>query len=336
MSDPLESRWVPSASVVSPTSIVGYTVSLPTQLATNAQAQSQLAAFAQTFEQDVQQILLAPQSNGAINPAANRDAFNAAVIQAIDNLNASLIQDLGTTSSTPTSSPTTTITTTPTGPSSFIPSTSQSQVATALVGKTPTSLENQILATPTTVLAGNGTQGSSTTAGSAPTPIPLTVSTTITPTKGSSTPAVGQSLPATSSLGGPSSDSTSTVAAAPAVRAAFGSFLQEYFKAVESDLLANPGQPQANRAAFDAKVSQALQTLNSQIAASLGASAGSNSAARISQALTGWNANSLQSRLLAQPTPVTTQASQVRAFTLGSSQAVAEVLATIMAELAGR
>jgi hypothetical protein len=326
MSDPLESRWVPSASVVSPTSIVGYTVSLPTQLATNAQAQSQLAAFAQTFEQDVQQILLAPQSNGAINPAANRDAFNAAVIQAIDNLNASLIQDLGTTSSTPTSSPTTTITTTPTGPSSFIPSTSQSQVATALVGKTPTSLENQILATPTTVLAGNGTQGSSTTAGSAPTPIPLT----------SSTPAVGQSLPATSSLGGPSSDSTSTVAAAPAVRAAFGSFLQEYFKAVESDLLANPGQPQANRAAFDAKVSQALQTLNSQIAASLGASAGSNSAARISQALTGWNANSLQSRLLAQPTPVTTQASQVRAFTLGSSQAVAEVLATIMAELAGR
>jgi hypothetical protein len=317
----LEPRAVPTAAVASvtvPTGLPGISVTLPSQVPVNSpQVKAAFAAFDQSFLNAVDNVLLAPGPNGLVVPSANRAAFDAAIEGSLEALATALLQSLGT---SPTASPAAT------------------QVSAAITGGGSSSLESQIQALtveaieqalppiPNVVAASTG---------EAPIPLVMTTAEQVRPTL--RPPTSSEDLAANFIAESTSSSSSASARAATDVRSAFNSFLADYFKAVQGVLLAPDaaGQvsPQGRRAAFDARVGQALQALDIQLTSALGRYPGASALApQIKSALEGAGASSLKGQLANLPTPDGPQAA-VRDFTLGSTRAIAQALSLISGDV---
>ena len=325
ISEVLESRAVPTVTgVVTPTGLLGLSVTLPGQVAiSSSRVQAAFAAFDQSYLAAVDNVLLAPGPDGLVVPSANREAFDLAIEGSLVTLANDLVGSLGGTTAG---------------------STAATQVVDAIVGPDSTSLESQLLALPTTTVE----VALPPTANVVSVPavvsnIPLLVSTaeqvrpTLRPTVTSD--GLGGSTTANPSSTASSSPSTPATGASQAIRSAFGNFLNDYFRAVQGVLLAPDatGQvsPQAHRAAFDAQVGQALQSLETRLASTLiGHPATSSLDPQVKAALEGNGAGSLKNRLANLATPGGSQAAVVRDFTLGSTKAIAQALSLIGADVA--
>jgi hypothetical protein len=322
VSDNLEARAVPATlGVVVPSGVLGLNVTLPTQVPVQSpEVQAAFTAFDQSYINAVDNILLAPNANGLIVPSANRTSFNSAIDQSLETLAEQLVQSVGTTST----------------------STVNDQVVAAIVGSSPTSLESQLSALSTTTIQLNLANVTSTGTSVSPTVVANVVTTaeeiratSPVPVAESVDPATVTTSPASTS----STSSTPSTKAANDVRSAFGNFLNDYFQAVQNTLMApSPtGQvnPSANRAAFDAKVDQALQTLETRLSTTLASSPSTTGlASQVQAAIEGNNASSLKSQLAQLTTPAGNEAAVVRSFTLGSTQAIAQALSLISGDLA--
>jgi hypothetical protein len=316
----LEPRAVPSmAGVSASTGILGISVTLPKQVPiASPQVQAAFAAFDQSYIQAVDNILLAPGPNGLVVPSNNRTAFDAALQQSLETLAEQLVLSLGTTS---------------TG------STQANQVVDAIVGTSSNSLENQLLALPTSTIGFIA-------------PLPITPASSIQaviPTDVNTAEVVrpplrvpeGEAASPLAVSTDPTSTSASSSAASNAandVRSAFGNFLNDYFKAVQGVLLAPDAAGQINskahRADFDAKVNLALQSLEARLTTTLSHYPATSALAPQVQAAIGGNgASSLKAELGKLATPESAQAATVRDFTLGSSKAIAQALSLITGDV---
>jgi hypothetical protein len=328
LSETLENRTVPTTlGVTVPTGILGLSVTLPKQVpASSPQVQAAFVAFDQSYINAVDTILLAPGSNGLIVPSANREAFDSAVEKSLETLAEQLVLSIPSTSTTTTPSTTSTV---------------SNQVVDAITGNSSTSLESQLEAVSIATIQLNlanltsvGTTGSST--------VLANVVTTAEQVRPTNRIADAESTGSTSFQTSPistSSASSSSSKAANDVRSAFGNFLNDYFQAVQNTLMAPDatGQvnPAANRSAFDAKVNQALQTLETRLSTRLTRyPATTGLGPQIQSAIEGSDASSLKSQLANLATPTGSQASVVRNFTLGSTQAIAQVLSLISGDVA--
>ena len=93
--------------------------------------------------------------------------------------------------------------------------------------------------------------------------------------------------------------------------------------------------PAANRAAFDARVAQSLQSLQVRLSAALAANPATSAIkSQVLTTIAGDGATSLKGQLAGLATPQAAQASVVRDFTLGSTRAIAQALALIGGDLA--
>ena len=341
----LETRAVPSmAGVAFATGLAGVSVTLPAQVSPSSpQVQGAFAAFDASYIRAVDTYLSAFGPGGQVTPQVGRANFVSAVEQSLNSLAEQLVLSLSAGSTT------TTTTTTPAGPTSSTSSTpttttatstptAASQVVSAIVGGGSTSLEGQLLAASAAQVAlqvpitGTGTGG-----GQAQAAVANVVGTaeqvrpTVRVPVAEATGASTTTLPASTSAG----DSTT---APGSVRSAFNGFLNDYFKAVQGVLLA-PGtsgqvNPSANRAAFDAEVGQAIQSLENQVSAALTRNpATSGLGAQVRSALGGAGASSLKAQLSGLATPQAAQAAVVRDFTLNSTQAIARALSLIGADV---
>ncbi len=324
-SEALEPRAVPTAAVTGvtvPTGLPGISVTLPSQVPVNSpQVKAAFVAFDQSFVNAVDRVLLAPGPDGLVVPSANRAAFDAAIEGSLEALAAALVRSLGTPS--PTSS------------------TAASQVSDAITGGGSASLESQLQALSTGAielsLAPLANVVSVSTTVQAPIPLVVTTAEQVRPTL---RPPVSSEDLAVSFIAEPASTSSSSAStkAAGDVRSAFNNFLNDYFKAVQGVLLAPDaaGQvnPRGSRAAFDARVGQALQALDLRLTSALGRyPATSTLAPQIKSALEGAGAASLKGQLANLPTPGGPQAAVVRDFTLGSTQAIARALSLISGDV---
>lgn len=120
------------------------------------------------------------------------------------------------------------------------------------------------------------------------------------------------------------------------VRTAYNGFIQDYFRSVDSVLLARGSNgainPAANRALFDAEISSALDAL----AANLSAGAGTDTPAVVAEAsltINGDGVESLRSRLEALPTPTGDQDATPRMFIHESLRTIATGLARTTAQI---
>ncbi len=320
LSDALEVRAVPATlGVVVPTGILGLSVTLPKQVPVNSpQVQAAFAHFDQSYINAVDNILLAPNANGLIVPSANLSAFNASVEKSLQALAEQLV--LSTTSTT---------------------SAVTNQVVDAITGSGSTSLESQLQAISLSNiqlnLANVTSVGTSTSSA-----LLANVVTTAEEVRPTNRVPVAESTGVTTFLTDPtttSSSSASTTKAANDVRSAFGNFLNDYFQAVQGTLMAADatGQvnPAANRPAFDSKVNQAILSLETRISTTLTRyPATSGLGPQIQSALEGNGASSLKNQLANLETPSGSQAAVVRSFTLGSTQAIAQALSLINADVA--
>jgi hypothetical protein len=326
LSDTLEARAVPATlGVTTPVGLFGINVTLPNQVPTTSpQVQKAFAAFDQSYINAVDTILLAPSVNGVTVPSANRAAFDAAVEQSLETLAQQLV--LSVTATTTTGSTTSSV---------------SNQVVAAIVGNGSTSLESQLLAVSTTTIQldlANATSVGTTSS----TPLSTIVSTAeqVRPTtRVPDSESTGTSTFLTNPTSTSSSSSLTSTRAANDVRSAFGNFLNDYFQAVQNTLLATDaaGQvnPTANRTAFDAQVNQALQSLETRLSTTLTRyPAATGLGPQIQSALEGNGASSLKTQLTNLATPSSTQATVVRDFTLGSTQAIAQALSLISGDVA--
>ena len=323
----LEDRAVPSvAGVTLPTGLPGISVTVPAQVPVDSpQVQAAIAAFDASYIRAVDALLTTPGPDGLVVPSNNQPAFLKAVEQSLATLAEQLVLslDAGSTSTT--------------GGATGM---AASQVYSAILGG-PNSLEAELLSLSAASAQLQVPNTSATNGTSATTPVANVVTTAeqvrttlrvpvAESTGGSSSVATG---PVSSSLGSP---------AVGEVRSAFNNFLNDYFKAVQGVLLTPTGgagaaNPQARRAAFDAEVGQALRALESRISATLVRDqATSGLAPRVLAVVGGDGPSSLKGRLANLATPEAAQASIVRAFTLGSTRAIARALAQITGDLGGR
>jgi hypothetical protein len=316
----LEARAVPTTlGVVIPTGVFGLNVTLPQQVqAGSPKVQAAFATFDQSYIRAVDTILLAPDVNGLVVPSSNLASFNAAVEKSLETLAQQLVLSLSTTGSTTSSV--------------------SDQVSSAIVGSSPTSLESELQAISIANIELNLANVTSVSTPTTPTLVPNVV-TTAEQVRPTTRVPVAEATGASTFLSDSSTLSTpSTTKAANDVRSAFGNFLNDYFQAVRGTLLApsTAGQvnPAANRAAFDAKVNQAIQTLETRLSTTLTRyPATSGLGPQIQAALEGNDASSLKNQLGTLPTPAGSQASLVRSFTLGSTQAIAQALSLISGEV---
>ena len=337
LSEILEPRAVPSmAGVTVATGIHGISVTLPPQVSpANPQVQAAFKAFDQDYIRAVDTLLLAQGTNDLIVTASNQATFNASITAAIDELAEQIVLSLGTPSTTTatTGSTTSTSTSTPVG---------ANQVVSAIVGGT-NSLEGQLeaLSLAEAEAAAEVPLTLASSSGSNSTPVPNVVNTAEqvrVPVRVPVAEAVGTAS-ASANLSTASSPAAPPAKAADDVRSAFNNFLGDYFKAVQGTLLAagSSGQanPQANRAAFDAKVNQSIRSLETTLTAALGRyPATSGLGPRVQSTLGGDGAASLKGQLAKLATPQGAQATVVRDFTLGSTKAIAQALAAISADVA--
>ena len=343
VSEILEPRAVPSmAGVPVATGIQGIFVILPKQVSpTNPQVQAAFTAFDQSYIRAVDTLLSSTGPNGLVVPSSSsRMAFVSAIEESLQTFAEQLVLSLGTgsTTTTTTTGSTTTTTTTTTGSTT---SAAASQVVSAVVGGGSNSLQSQLLGLSIAQIASQVPNASAGSGASNQALVPNVVNTaeqvrptTVIPV----TEAVGTAS-STTDAGSTTNPSSPSTKAADDVRSLFGTFLNDYFKAVQGTLLAtgSNGQvsPQANRAAFDAKVNQALQSLQSSLSASLARyPATSGLGPQIQSAIEGNGASSLKGQLASLATPQAAQAAVVRNFTLGSTQAIAQALAAITGDVA--
>ena len=317
----LEPRAVPAATVVGvtiPTGLPGISVTLPSQVPVDSpQVKAAFVAFDQSFLNAVDNVLLAPGPNGLVVPSANRAAFDAAIENSLDLLATALLQSLGNTSAT---------------------SPAAAQISDAITGGGSNSLESQIQALSTEAIeVALPPIPNLVTVSESQTVVPLTVATAelVRPTL---RPPVSSEDLATNLVADPTSAASSSSRAANDIRSAFNNFLNDYFKAVQGVLLAADanGQvdPQAHRAAFDARVNQALQSLDLRLSATIvHYPAASPLAPQVQSAIGGAGAASLKSRLSGLATPDGPQAAVVRDFTLGSTKAIARALSLISGDV---
>jgi hypothetical protein len=313
LSESLEARTVPStAGVGSTATLLGISVSLPSQVQVgNARVQAIINTFDQTYEQAVESVLLAPGPGGSINLAANRPAFDAAVVKALDTLATDLVQTLGNVS--------------PTSPAA-------TQVVDAITGNSPNSLESQLLALPTQAIEPVAAAASISVPLTNSTPVPLpTLGAVADQSRPTARILIPQGVPSATEAAGTATGASADVA--QQIRQAFGTFLEDYFQAVKGVLLANQGgtvNPQATRAEFDAHVSRALQALGGNLSGTLVRyPAASGLAPQIRESIASDQAASLKSQLKGLPTPAGPQAAIVRDFTMGSVKLVADALSMI-------
>src|SRR5262245_8927899 len=90
----LEDRVVLSEAVVAMPPALGRTFSLPVEVRNNGEISQAFTVFVQDYERAVVTVLLAPDPDGTINPAANRDAFDAQVTAAVQELSSSIASTL--------------------------------------------------------------------------------------------------------------------------------------------------------------------------------------------------------------------------------------------------
>ena len=326
LSEILEARAVPATlGVLTPTGLVGISVTLPGQIPTNSpQVKAAFTAFDQSYIKAVDLILEAPGSDGLVVPGRNQAAFVTAIEQSLADLAKQLVLSLN---------PSPIGSTVPTGSSSS----ADSQVVSAILGSGSTSLESQLLARGTSVLSLSVPGLSSTTTSSTAALVPNMVNTAeqVRPTVRVAD-GVGATTADLATISGPGAGSSR---ASEDVRAAFGGFLKDYFQAVQGVLLA-PGsngrvQSQANRAAFDARVAEALQSLELSLTTTLGRDpATSGLGPQLRSTIEGDGSASLKARLANLATPEASQAATVRDFTLGSTRAVAQVLSLLNGDIA--
>jgi predicted TIM-barrel enzyme len=314
VSELLEARTVPSmAGVTSTATLLGISVSLPSQVPIGSpKVQAIINTFDQSYEQAVESVLLAPGPGGSINLAANRPAFDAAVVKALDTLATDLVQTLGNVA------PTSAVAT---------------QVVDAITGNSPNSLESQLLALPTQAIESTTTIVSASIPLVHGTPVPLvTFVGSAEQARPMTRVPVAQAAPSVGQEIGGLTTGASTDAAQE-IRKAFGAFLDDYFQAMKAVLLANQGgtvNPQATRADFDAHVSKALQALGGSLSGTLSRyPAAWGLASQIRESIASDQAASLKSQLKGLPTPAGPQAAIVRDFTMGSIKLVADALSMI-------
>jgi hypothetical protein len=312
----LEVRIVPAST---PTTVMlGVAASLPPQVANSNQSQQAFTTFIAGYNQAVRSVLLAPGPGGAVDPSANRPAFDAQVLRALNTLADSLVAALGSNSAN---------------------SALALQVRDAIIGGGPDSLESELLAiatpdvtstTATQAFIDDSLQAIRQVSGQVAPLVSAAAGTPVAQVAASAVPAPKVDygiLPAKSA-----SDVIQRV------RASFSTFLTTYFRAARDVLLA-PGpdgtvDPTLHRADFDADVQQALQALADDLTASLdGVPASTGLAARLVQVTVGDDPDSLGSQLAGIPTPAGAEADMVRAFTLESFRTVANAIALISGDV---
>ena len=319
----LEPRAVPSmAGVTLATHIPGITVTLPSQVSpANPQVKAAFATFDQSYIRAVDTILLAPGPDGLVVPSNNRAAFVTAIEKSLHTFAEQLVLSLGTGSTTPAGS----------GTGGRTARRSRRRSSAGRTAWRPScwgcrSRRSRLSVPNTSAGSGASTQALVPNAVTTAEQIRVTNRVPVAESVGPATTGAD-----TTSSTSPSSPSTK---AADDVRSAFGNFLDDYFQSVQGVLLA-PGSngqvnPQANRAAFDAKVAQSLQSLETQLTASLGRyPATSSLGPQIRAAIEGAGASSLQGQLANLATPQGAQAAVVRDFTLGSARTIAQALSLI-------
>jgi hypothetical protein len=326
ISEILESRAVPATTgVLTPTGIPGLFVKLPTQVSlANPQVQAAFTAFDASYVRAVDALLSAAGPDGLFVPSSSRAAFVQAIDQSLTTLAEQLVASL---------SPGSTTTTTTTGSTTTAVA---NQVTAAIVGNGSNSLESELLGLSLAQLQLSIPNPLASTGGSGQALVPNAVTTAELVRQTTRVPVAEAVGPATTGADATATTSPSSPSsiAANDVRSAFTNFLNDYFGAVQKVLLAPGSSPQANRAAFNAKVAQSLQSLENSLTATLGrypATAGLGP--QIKAAIEGPGASSLQGQLASLATPQGAQAAVVREFTLGSTQAIAQALALISGDV---
>ena len=327
LTETLEPRAVPSmAGVTVETGIPGVTVTLPKQVSlTNPQVRAAFTAFDQSYYRAADALLSTAGPDGLIVSTNGQAAFVRSIEDSSQILIEQLVQSLGTPSTGSTTST----------------SVVAAQVVAAIVGGS-NSLESQLLGLSLAQIESQVPNASATSGGSNQALVPNVVTTAEQVRVTNRVPvaeAVGPATAASDLASTAKSPASPSPKAADDVRSAFGNFLNDYFKAVQGTLLApgSAGQvsPQANRAAFDAKVNQSLQSLETSLSASLGRyPATSGLGPQIKSALEGNGPSSLKAQLANLATPQGAQSAVVRDFTLGSTRAIAQALAAIGGDVA--
>jgi hypothetical protein len=321
--DHLEDRAVPSQGVVPVLFETNFAI--PAEVANLKQVRVAFATFLADYLKAVDQVLLAPGPDGSVNPAANRTAFNQRVDLALSELDTTVVAAVATAN---------------------LPDTQTViiDVQAAIVGDDPESLANRLAALPTP--AATPATGALTQIIASTNDVEQAARTILNTLGG---PPRGIVVPSGTELGesaSPSSGdkSSTTPFTAPTttvsghVRQAYSAFLQSYFRAVQQVLLA-PGadgaiNPGANRAAFDARVSDSLKALNNGVASAVSSVPQAAAVtAKTQQALVGGGGNSLEAQLRALPTPSSAR-DAVSVFGFNSTKAIGNSLALIMGDVA--
>jgi hypothetical protein len=300
--DSLEDRLVLNG----PGTGLGNLLAPPVQVQDAFKVHQAFETFEHSYFNDVRTILFKAGSDGTVSPSTNRDAFNTQVATDLTTLNTSIDKIIANLSSA---------------------STLGQTIQGELLGSDPNSLQSRLaaLATPggtNTLTARQFLAGSD---------------SAIHLSEGQVDPQVLHATN-TSPTGGVSR--ATLLKDVGQVQVAFGKFSRSYVNAFQTVLLARGSDgkinPTANRAAFDAKVGDALTTLNSDIDSALanlpdGTASSSTSTtpqtkaallSAIQDALLGSASTSLKSRLAAIPTPSAVNFLSIARFGFASVQAI--------------
>ena len=325
VSEWLEGRVVPSTAAATvpppaPAIVLGQAVPLPSAATSNAGVQAAFDTFIQGYRQAVATVLFSAGPGGAVDPAANRASFDAVVQQGLITLADQVVAALGNLASDPAV---------------------VAQVRAAILGDSPDSLASQLQSLPTATIAQDFADGAVPDAVLQAARQALALATGQALATGRALVAQGGAATAQAEAVSTGKDAAtaSSPQVLPEVRAAFGSFLTAYYRAVRDVLLAAGPEgtvnPAANRAAFDARVDAALQDLVDRVAATLaGDPATSALAGGVSESFLGDDPASLAKRLKAVPTPAGSGATALRAFTLESFRAAVDVFTLVAGDLA--
>jgi len=320
--EPLEDRVVPAQAVVPPLFDVSFVI--PAEIQQLQPVKLAFNSFIADYTRAVQQILLAPGSDGSINPVANRQAFNEAVTIALTRLDNSVISAVASTN----------------------PANSQqlaAEIQQAILGEDPQSLASRLAALPNPP-ATPGTQPGPLVLGAVQ-EVEQSVRVVLNDLQQGSRliqVPTGNENAMPKMTGAPdlvTFPTTSSVQVTRQVRQAYSAFLHSYFQSMQEVLFA-PGpdgtvNPAANRAAFNERVNTSLQSLQNSISGAVGNLPSSGVlTGQVRQAILGSDPNSLQARLSALPTPLQAQGSALRVFGFNSTRAIGSSLALLMGDVA--
>lgn len=309
ISDLLEDRVVLSQGGASAPVQVFLVEMIPLPVSVQARADVQLAfvTFVTRYNADISSVLLAPAADGTVNPAANLPAFRSAVATDLQSLSRDLTTALAKSPAT----------------ASFIPA-----VQASITGNGPGSLQSQLGLIATTL----GVQSTS---------VPVFAMSSAQAVQEAANQVMAQTL----APGRPRIIQADTVdafpvsndlqvslvtPATPRLKQAFDEFLKNYASAVNSLLLAPPGNLQASRDTFHTQVNTALGQLDSQVAQILrDLHATSPQVSQAHQTLIGAGPTSLKNALTALPSPTTGSAPSSAILQVLSSKLIANALSQV-------